>query len=81
MRAHDSVEVIPALFDFVKEHSSEPTLTVVAVNHQLGDPANSLAISSPAAGEGVTSKVAIDGNADIRGVAAGKVFITKSLLA
>jgi hypothetical protein len=57
--------LIPIQFDLVEKSNCKPTFTVVAVDDQLSDPANSPATDRPSAGESVTSKMTVDGDSNI----------------
>ncbi len=65
MRAHQTVYIDIILLELIQEAFCESTLSIVAINYQLGNPTHSFIIDRPTAGECVTSKLAIDSNPDI----------------
>jgi hypothetical protein len=78
MRAHDAECIIPILPHQPEKSERKPAFTVGAMHDQLGDPANSLPINRPPAGEGVSSKLAIDGDSRIRRDAVRQIFSSQS---
>jgi hypothetical protein len=66
MRAHKGVNIITILPELIQKAHCNSTLAVVAMYYQLSDPTHCFAIGSPAAGERVTSKMAVNDNSDIR---------------
>ena len=65
MRAHETVHIDIVLPKLIQEALCKSPLSVVAIDYQLGNPTHRFVIDFPAAGEGVTSKLAINSNSDV----------------
>jgi hypothetical protein len=66
MRAHETIHVDVVLPKLIQEALCESTLSVVAIDYQLGNPTHRFLIDFPTAGECITSKIVINSNSDVR---------------
>ncbi len=66
MRAHETVHVDIVLPKLIQEALCKSTLSVVAIDYQLGNPTHRFVVDFPTAGECVTSKLAINSDSDVR---------------
>ena len=80
--AHNTVNIDVILLELIQQTLCKSTLSIVAVNDQLSNPAHTFIINYPTAGESITSKLTINSNPNIdaRGII-GKVLRSKSVFA
>ena len=65
MGAHDAENLIIDISKFLKQASRKPALPILAVDDELGYPANLSALVVPAAGKYIAGKSLIDMNTDV----------------
>ena len=66
MRAHKTVYLDAVMLELIQEGFCKSTFSIIAIDHQLSNPAHRFVIDRPTASECVTSKMAVDSNPDIR---------------
>lgn len=80
--AHDAVDSIVIFPKQIQQPDCKPALPVIAVNYQLGDPADQSPLVNPTTGDRMTCEAAVDGDSGVRaGAAIGEALGPETTLA
>ncbi len=71
MGAHDAKDLIIGLAELLEEAGRKATFSVIAMDDELGDPADLSALVTPSAGKCIAGEGAIDSDAHIGAAGTG----------